>query len=268
VEAIIVGQPGRPLSRRQVLGVGAAALVVAGCSTGPSSSPAPAGPTTRPTPNPTETVSSSTVASSTSAPGGPAVQVARVTTGRPEVALTFHGAGDLGIARQIHDTLGAASAKATIMAVGTWLASSPDGIRMFHDGGHDIGNHTWSHGVLSGMSTTTVLSEIDRCRDKLVELLGTPGSFFRQSSAQTATPLELAEAGVAGYARVLSYDIDGLDWKDPGPTVIRRAVATATPGSIVSLHLGHQGTVTALPEILTDLQARGLTAVTATELLR
>jgi peptidoglycan/xylan/chitin deacetylase (PgdA/CDA1 family) len=183
------------------------------------------------------------------------------------VALTFHGAGDLGIARQIHDTLGAAGARATIMAVGTWLAASPDGIKMFHDSGHDIGNHTWSHGVMADMSTATTLSEIERCRDELDKLLGTPGSFFRQSSAQTATQAELVAAGTAGYRRVLSYDIDGLDWKDPGPTVIRSAVAAATAGSVVSLHLGHQGTVAALPGILADLAARGLTPVTATELL-
>jgi peptidoglycan/xylan/chitin deacetylase (PgdA/CDA1 family) len=154
------------------------------------------------------------------------------------------------------------------MAVGTWLASSPDGIRMFHDAGHDIGNHTWSHGVMADMPGTTVLSEIERCRDELARLVGTPGSFFRQSSAQTATQLELVQAGVAGYSRVLSYDIDGLDWKDPGPMVIRKAVSTATAGSVVSLHLGHQGTVTALPAILTDLSARGLRPVTATDLLR
>jgi peptidoglycan/xylan/chitin deacetylase (PgdA/CDA1 family) len=196
------------------------------------------------------------------------VQLARATSGRPEVALTFHGAGDLAIARQIHDILGSAGAKATVMAVGTWLASSPDGIRMFHDAGHDIGNHTWSHGVMADMPGTTVLSEIERCRDELARLVGTPGSFFRQSSAQTATQLELVQAGVAGYSRVLSYDIDGLDWKDPGPMVIRKAVSTATAGSVVSLHLGHQGTVTALPAILTDLSARGLRPVTATDLLR
>jgi peptidoglycan/xylan/chitin deacetylase (PgdA/CDA1 family) len=184
------------------------------------------------------------------------------------VALTFHGAGDLGIARQIHDILGSAGAKATVMAVGTWLAASPDGIRMFHDSGHDVGNHTWSHGVMTDMSATTVLSEIERCRDKLAQLVGTPGSFFRQSDAQRADQVELVQAGVAGYPRVLSYDVDGLDWKDPSPMVIRRAVATATAGSIVSLHLGHQGTVVALPGILTDLAARGLRPVTATDLLR
>lgn len=247
---------GTPLSRRHLLGLGAA-LAVAGCATQQPAAPTPTPTATQPPPRTT----------ATPAPDGPAVQLARASSGRAQVALTFHGAGDLSIAKQIHDTLGAAGAKATIMAVGTWLAASPDGIRMFHDSGHDIGNHTWSHGVMANMSSDTTLSEIERCRDKLAELLGTPGSFFRQSSAQTATQQELVEAGIAGYRRVLSYDIDGLDWKDPGPAVIRSAVATATAGSIVSLHLGHQGTVAALPGILTDLAARGLTPVTATELL-
>jgi peptidoglycan/xylan/chitin deacetylase (PgdA/CDA1 family) len=194
--------------------------------------------------------------------------VARASSGRPEVALTFHGAGDLGIARRIHDILGAHDARATIMAVGTWLAASPDGIRMFRDAGHDIGNHTWSHGVMADMPAGRVLAEIERCRDKLDQLLGTPGAYFRQSSAQTATGQELVAARTAGYATVLSYDVDGLDWRDPGPAVIRGAVATARAGSIVSLHLGHQGTVAALPGILTDLAARGLKPVTATQLLR
>ncbi|HKN98447.1 MAG TPA: polysaccharide deacetylase family protein [Pseudonocardiaceae bacterium] len=244
------------------MGAATAALIVTGCSTGQSAgTPArTVEPSVRPT-TPSADRPSST-------PTGPAVQVARASTGRPQVALTFHGAGELGIARQIHDVLGAAGAKATIMAVGTWLATSPDGIRMFHDSGHEIGNHTWSHGIMADMSANRTLTEIVRCRDKLVDLVGTPGDFFRQSSAQRATERELVEAGVAGYRRVLSYDIDGLDWKDPGPAVIRRAVATATAGSIVSLHLGHQGTVIALPHILDDLAARGLTPVTATELLR
>jgi peptidoglycan/xylan/chitin deacetylase (PgdA/CDA1 family) len=187
------------------------------------------------------------------------VQLARASTGRAQVALTFHGAGDLTIARQIHDVLGATGAKATIMAVGTWLATRPDGIKMFHESGHDIGNHTWSHGIMADMSAGATLTEIERCRDKLVDLIGSAGAFFRQSAAQTATEQELVEARIAGYDRVLSYDIDGLDWKDPGPAAIRSAVAAATAGSIVSLHL---------PCILADLTARGLTPVTATELLR
>jgi peptidoglycan/xylan/chitin deacetylase (PgdA/CDA1 family) len=252
-----------------MLGMGAAtaALIVTGCSTDqPAVSPATIDhhPPIRRTTLGAGQSSGTPVAR----PAGPAVQVARASTGRAQVALTFHGAGEFTIARQIHAALGAAGAKATIMAVGTWLAASPDGIKMFHDSGHDIGNHTWSHGIMADMSASTTLDEIQRCRDKLVDLIGTPGAFFRQSSAQRATDQELVEAGIAGYRRVLSYDIDGLDWKDPSPTAIRSAVAAATAGSIVSLHLGHHGTVIALPGILADLTARGLAPVTATELLR
>jgi peptidoglycan/xylan/chitin deacetylase (PgdA/CDA1 family) len=111
-------------------------------------------------------------------------------------------------------------------------------------------------------------AEIQRCRDKIAELTGSPGAFFRQSQGQHATRQELVEAGRAGYRRVLSYDVDSLDYTDPAPAAIRRAVAAARAGSVVSMHLGHAGTVAALPGILTDLADRGLTAVTATELLR
>jgi peptidoglycan/xylan/chitin deacetylase (PgdA/CDA1 family) len=74
-------------------------------------------------------------------------------------------------------------------------------------------------------------------------------------------------AGRSGYATCLSYDIDSTDWTDPGPRAIQQAVAAATAGSVVSMHFGHPGTVEALPGILDDLSARGLTPVTASVLL-
>jgi len=66
---------------------------------------------------------------------------------------------------------------------------------------------------------------------------------------------------------VVSYDVDSLDFTDPGAATVRSKVATATGGSIVSMHFGHQDTVTALPEVLADLAARGLTPVTVSTLL-
>jgi peptidoglycan/xylan/chitin deacetylase (PgdA/CDA1 family) len=99
-------------------------------------------------------------------------------------------------------------------------------------------------------------------------LTGEPGSFFRQSSAQNSTPLIRAVAGSLGYRTCLSYDIDGLDWMDPSVATVRQAVATASAGSVVSLHLGHPVTIAALPGILDDLTARGLAPVTASRLLR
>ncbi|MDQ5841197.1 MAG: hypothetical protein M3537_08670 [Chloroflexota bacterium] len=47
-----------------------------------------------------------------------------------------------------------------------------------------------------------------------------------------------------------------------------RTLEQVWPGSIVSLHLGHAGTVRALPQILTGLAAKGLVPVTLSRLLR
>jgi peptidoglycan/xylan/chitin deacetylase (PgdA/CDA1 family) len=255
----------RRISRRAALGI-AATTALAGCAGPPTAAPSPSA-TTRSTTT-TPPVTATTTPTSTVAPGGPAVEVVRASSGRPEVALTFHGDGPLAITRQVLALLAKNNAKITVFAVGTWLTSTPDGARMVRDGGHELGNHTWSHPDLERYQPGPTLTEIERCRDALSTVVGTPGMFFRQSQGQHATARELAAAGTAGYARTLSYDVDSLDWTDPGAAAIRRAAAAAKAGSVVSMHLGHPGTVQALPGILTDLADRGLTPVTATELLR
>jgi peptidoglycan/xylan/chitin deacetylase (PgdA/CDA1 family) len=264
----------QPMSRRRALELGiASAAALTGCSTPPpavgpvSTEPRPSGPPAIPAPS-SASVPPTGAQPPSPAPGGPAVEVVRGTGARPEVALTFHGAGDLGITRRVLDILAQHRAKVTVLAVGTWLQESPDAAKMVLDGGHDLGNHTWSHPALSHLAPPAVRTEIERCRDRIAALTGSPGAWFRQSQGQHATQEELTEAGRAGYPKVLSYDVDSLDWQDPGPAAVRRATAAARAGSVVSMHLGHEGTVLALPGILTDLADRGLVPVTANELLR
>jgi peptidoglycan/xylan/chitin deacetylase (PgdA/CDA1 family) len=252
------------LTRRGFLAAVPAAAAVAACGVAvvpgapqpaPSAQAVPDGsPNRAPTPVP--------------AAGGPARELVHATSGRREVALTFHGAGDLGLARTILTTLADRGAAVTVLAIGTWLAQNPDAAKLVTDHGHELGNHTWSHPTLTGMTAAAVRSEIERCRDRIAALTGGPGAFFRPSAAQHATPEVLRLAGAAGYATVLSYDVDSRDFTDPGATAIRGAVAAATAGSVVSMHLGHPGTLAALPGLLDDLAARGLTPVTASALFR
>ena len=65
----------------------------------------------------------------------------------------------------------------------------------------------------------------------------------------------------------MSYDVDSLDNTDPGPdAIVSTVLGSARPGSIVSLHRGHSGTVTAWPGIVRGLASRGLRPVTLTDL--
>ncbi|MFR9801984.1 polysaccharide deacetylase family protein [Pseudonocardia sp. RS010] len=244
-------------TRRAVLRAAALLPLAAACSRVPSVPSAP----------PTSTEGSSTPAPAATSPARPPTgEVEHASTGRPEVALTFHGAGDLDLARQVLGTLHDRGAGVTVLAVGTWLQQYPDAVRVVTDLGHELGNHTWSHRDVDGLSEAAARTEIERCRDLIAAATGGPGAFFRPSQARHATPAVRALAAAAGYPTVLSYDVDSRDFIDPGPAAIRRAAGAATAGSVVSMHLGHPETLAALPGLLDDLTARGLRPVTASRL--
>lgn len=164
------------------------------------------------------------------------------------------------------EALAKGGAQVTVLAIGTWLVQDPNAAKMVLDLGHELGNHTWSHRDMAKLSVTQQREEIVRCRDRIAELTGQPGAWFRQSQAQYPTKELLKLAGAAGYPRVLSYDIDSLDYTNPGVAKIASQLKKATAGSVVSMHLGHPGTLAAIPKILADLEKRGLKAVTATQL--
>jgi peptidoglycan/xylan/chitin deacetylase (PgdA/CDA1 family) len=113
-----------------------------------------------------------------------------------------------------------------------------------------------------------VEQEIRRCRAVLERLAGGGGRYFRPSGMTTPTTLVLATAGAAGYPLVVAFDVDPRDYADPGATAVAARVAAGlAPGSIVSLHTGHTGTVSALPHIVTAVRARGLEPVLLHRLL-
>jgi peptidoglycan/xylan/chitin deacetylase (PgdA/CDA1 family) len=183
----------------------------------------------------------------------------------PAVALTFHGQGSAAAL----DVLDRAGVRATVFAVGVWLAAEPSMARRVLDSGHELGNHTYSHVDIKGLTPAGALAEIQRCADVLRRLTGTVGPWFRPSQTARTTHELIAAARTAGYPTTISYDVDSLDFTDPGPsTITREVLKNVQPGSIVSLHLDHAGTVDALPAILDGLRGRGLAPVTVTELLR
>jgi peptidoglycan/xylan/chitin deacetylase (PgdA/CDA1 family) len=161
-----------------------------------------------------------------------------------------------------------ARARITVLAVGTWLEQYPQIAARILRGGHDLGNHTMHHLDIKAMDASGAYAEIEECAQQLRALTGSAGRWFRPSQTQYSTPLIEREARKAGYQTCVSYDVDSLDYTDPGPdAIVSTVLRSARPGSIVSLHFGHPGTVTALPAVLRGLSSRGLRPVTLTDLL-
>jgi peptidoglycan/xylan/chitin deacetylase (PgdA/CDA1 family) len=266
--------PGSPVPRRTFLAgaiaaVGALAAACGGGGDGGTSSASRA--STIPTTAATTVAPTAPTAPTTTAPAVARFVVTGPTT-KPRVALTFHTNGDLTLVDELLDVFDSRHVKVTSFIVGNWLEANPDMAKRIADGGHEFANHTYTHPTFMQLSRDAQLDEVVRCRDVLTRLTGGPGAAFRPSGTDdgTVSPGDqvLSVAAEAGYATVLGFDVDPLDYDDPGATAVtERTLAAVHPGAIVSLHFGHSGTVQAMPAILDGLDQRGLTPVTVSTLL-
>ncbi|MHB8463333.1 MAG: polysaccharide deacetylase family protein [Acidimicrobiales bacterium] len=241
--------------RAFLLGAGAGAIVAA-CAKGGKAA------------TPTTDTASTASPPPTTIHQGPAVFRARGATTATGVAVTFHTAGDPAITQSILDQAAALNAKLTFFVVGTWLTANPNMVGAIQAGGHELGNHTWSHINLPHLSPDAMHAEIAKCADALQRATGSIGKWFRPSQTDVPTAAILDQAGQVGYATSVGYDVDPLDYENPGSSlIVSRTRARVKPGSIVSLHTLYKGTADAFTPIIAAIRAKGLEPVTVSTLL-
>ncbi|MFJ7187116.1 polysaccharide deacetylase family protein [Streptomyces bacillaris] len=278
----------RPVHRRDALGAGAvllASALAAGCARGGGEAGvrggdgavrggdgagggAPVSSLSPPAPSPHGAAAGP--AGPRRFPGWPGV-ITHGPRDRPRIALTFEGRGDPGLARAALTRIERAGARVTVLAVGSWLEAHPELARRILDGGHEIGNHTEHHRDLAALAERdehSAYEEIAACARRLRRLTGSIGTWFRPSPGPGATAPVRRLAARAGYPHVLGYDVESRDHAATGvPAVLRKVTGELRHGSVVGLSLTRPVTVAALPLLLTEIDRRGLHAVTATELL-
>ncbi len=186
----------------------------------------------------------------------------------PKIALTFHGAGDPKIAQEIIDIFTSHKTLITVFGVGNWLEKNPDLVNQMQKAKFDLGNHTYSHQAMKTLGAKQTYLEIQKCAKVLTSQIGYSGKWFRPSGTQYSNALIRKNARNFGYQHCISYDVDSLDYTDPASSKIEENVRKSIkPGSIVSLHFGHNNTPKALPKILKNIEDQGLKPVTISELL-
>jgi len=184
----------------------------------------------------------------------------RVTTGYPDVALTFDDGPDPDWTPKILELLRAYRIKATFCVIGLNAAEFPQLIRDIVAEGHTLCNHSWRHDMTLGMhSAEWILADLKRTNAAIrAAVPNAKISYFRQPGGAW-TPGVIAAATQLGMTS-LHWQVDPQDWRKPGAHRIAFAVINATrPGSIVLLHDGggnRQGTETALLSVLPNLVTR------------
>lgn len=187
---------------------------------------------------------------------------------KPQVALTFHGAGEISIAHEILVITKSTSTPITVMAIGNWLNTNPKIGKEILDLGHELGNHTENHKTMPRLDLKAATSEIALGKKSLAKVVGTSPTYFRPSGTPKSNATIRKAAAASGYKNCITYDVDTLDYQDPSPSaIVKNCMKSVQNGSIISLHLGHKNTVIALPLLIQALRDKNLEPVTISTLL-
>jgi peptidoglycan-N-acetylglucosamine deacetylase len=191
----------------------------------------------------------------------------KVDTTRPVVALTFDDGPDPVHTPRVLDLLAREKAKATFFLVGRRARAQPDIVKRIRADGHEIGNHTETHGRTLLQRESLFEAELLEGEKTLglgaakLKLFRPPGIWLR--------PSQQALAARHGYLTVLGSAY-AFDPYRPPVRYIEWVIARGLrPGAIVVLHDAggdRSHTVAALPAILRAAKEKGLEPVTLSEL--
>ena len=182
---------------------------------------------------------------------------------RKVVALTFDDGPNPATTNQALDTLSKYGIKATFFVLGKNVSGNEEILKRMKADGHVIGNHSWSHPVLSKLSLDEAKKQITDTEDALTKVLSSSSKLMRPPygaiTDDIRNGLDLS---------FIMWDVDSLDWKNKNEasilTEIQREVKN---GSIILMHDIHAETVNALPKVIDYLKGQGYDFVTVPDLL-
>ena len=161
--------------------------------------------------------------------------ILRVSGRGRTMLLTFDDGPDPRYTPDILDTLAKYDVRATFFVCGEMADYNRDLLSRMADEGHVVGNHTWSHPLLTKLGRRRIRSEMERTSEVVEQAYGEPPRWFRAPyGAWNRAAFQLgAELGM----EPLAWTVDTLDWTEPGAkAIVRRVREGAAPGVVVLSH--------------------------------
>jgi len=195
------------------------------------------------------------------------VTFSRVLVSGNHIAITFDDGPHPQNTPRLLDILAARNIKATFYVIGRSVDLHPGVLRRTVAEGHEIGNHSHTHRLLSKLGETEVRQEMQRCQDAVGRAAGIRMRTMRPPYGGLLQSQRELVHREFGYPTIL-WSVDPLDWKRPGPSVVAsRILSGTTAGGIVLAHDLHSQTVDAMPATLDGLLRKGFKFVTVSQLI-
>lgn len=179
------------------------------------------------------------------------------------VALTYDD-GPSPNTTTILNTLKKYNGVATFFVVGNRVSSYSSTVKKAKKMGCEIGNHTYSHTILTSVSVSTIKSQIKRTNKVIKRITGSPATVLRPPGGNHNAAVRKS-VGMP----LINWSIDTLDWKTRKASKTIPAVLNhVKDGDIVLMHDLYAPTAKASKTIIPKLVKRGYQLVTVSELAK
>jgi peptidoglycan-N-acetylglucosamine deacetylase len=195
--------------------------------------------------------------------------------GSKQLALTYDDGPNDAHTLPLLEVLGRHNVLATFFLIGRYVRQQPDIVREIARAGHVVGNHTFTHPLLTLKSSAEIRRELVDCRAALQEAVGEHSNLFRPpfGGRRPAVLRIVRELGL----KPVMWNITGYDWNAPPAATIERKVASQIRGgNVILLHDGgHKAmgadrsqTVIATDHLIARYKADGYEFVTIPQMLK
>ena len=192
----------------------------------------------------------------------------RADTERKVMALTFDDGPGEELTPRLLQMLREAKVRATFLLVGSRARQRPDLVRAQHDGGHEVGNHSWSHKDLSLLDFDDLRRDLERTDQQLADLTGRRPTLIRPPFGRVNGAL-LQHAAMTDQ-QILLWDLRLREGDLDAAGNVNWVTENLRPGMIL---LGHDAGsanryigVDAVPGIIRAASERGYEFLTASEM--
>lgn len=193
---------------------------------------------------------------------GEAVREEGVCEPGPRIALTFDD-GPGPYTERLLDGLKERGVKASFFLIGRSVKEYPEAVKRMEEEGHLIGNHTYSHVKLKGLSPEETRREIQKTDEAVYEITGKHVAYLRPPFGEWEEDLELTYPVLP-----VMWTVDPLDWTTENvEEIVDRVVTQAGENDMILLHDCYDSSVEAALQIVDRLLAEGFDFVRVDELL-
>ena len=201
------------------------------------------------------------------AAGGPAAPVSsgdeEAVIHRGYVALTFDDGPDRECTEDLLDGLKNRGVKASFFLMGQNIEGNEDLVLRMKEEGHLVGNHSYSHLLLTKADSRAVCQAVDSTSRLIQEITGEEPQYIRPPYGEWNEELDCTLDLTPVF-----WTVDSLDWKlKDRAQIVDRVLKDVEDGDIILMHDIYLQSVEAALEIVDRLSAGGYTFVTADELL-